>query len=45
MSFHKKVGAGIEFKFTVGVGSLGKAITARGNNFFSIKASYWLGLR
>ena len=29
----------------VGVGSLGDAITAPGDNFFSIKASYWLGLR
>ncbi len=29
----------------VGVGSLGDAITAPGDNFFAIKASYWLGLR
>ncbi len=29
----------------IGVGSLGDAITAPGDNFFAIKASYWLGLR
>ena len=37
-----------EFESTgdlIGVGSLGNAITAPGDNFFAIKASYWIGLR
>ena len=34
MSFYKKVSVGIEFEFTVGVGSLGKVITAPGDNVF-----------
>ena len=29
----------------IGVNSLGDAITAPGDNFFAIKASYWIGLR
>ena len=29
----------------IGVGSLGDAITAPGDNFLALKASYWIGLR
>jgi hypothetical protein len=41
MSFYKKVSVGIEFEFTVGVGSLGKVITAPGDNFYERELLGW----